>query len=126
MPALKDEPTHEKLEYIELNQIWNLDSATKEFTSVGKYAGAEAGVHVEAGSLAVMGGCPGAEFIAVQLPLPPPAAAQSPARRLHQGHFIWPASNSATQARLSRAQLDALVLGLPWQRIGEGGIITLV
>ena len=27
---------------------------------------------------------------------------------------------------LSRAQLDALVLGLPWARIGEGGIITLV
>ena len=48
------------------------------------------------------------------------------ARRLHQGHFVWPAANSATQASLSRAQLDALVLGLPWQRIGEGGIITLV
>ena len=30
------------------------------------------------------------------------------------------------QASLSRAQLDALVIGLPWQRIGEGGIITLV
>jgi hypothetical protein len=36
-PVVKNEPTHEKLEYIELNQIWNLDSATKEFTSVGKY-----------------------------------------------------------------------------------------
>ena len=48
------------------------------------------------------------------------------ARRLHQGHFVWPAANGATQASLSRAQLDALVLGLPWQRIGEGGIITLV
>ena len=47
-------------------------------------------------------------------------------RRLHQGHFIWPAVNAAAQASLSRAQLDALVLGLPWQRIGEGGIITLV
>ena len=48
------------------------------------------------------------------------------ARRLHQGHFVWPPANGATQASLSRAQLDALVLGLPWQRIGEGGIITLV
>ena len=48
------------------------------------------------------------------------------ARRLHQGHFVWPAASSATQASLSRAQLDALVLGLPWQRIGECGIITLV
>ena len=43
-------------------------------------AGADAGVHVDAGSLAVMGGCPGAEFIAVQLP--PPAAAQSTAIHL--------------------------------------------
>ena len=32
----------------------------------------------------------------------------------------------SAQASLSRAQLDALVLGLPWQRIGESGIITLV
>ena len=39
-----------------------------------------------AGSLAVMGGCPGAEFIAVQLP--PPAAAQSTVIRLEmrRGH----------------------------------------
>jgi hypothetical protein len=36
-PVVKDQSTHEKLEYIELNQIWNLDSATKEFTSVGEY-----------------------------------------------------------------------------------------
>ena len=48
------------------------------------------------------------------------------ARRLHQGHFVWPAADSTTQASLSRAQLDALVLGLPWQRIGESGIIMLV
>ena len=27
---------------------------------------------------------------------------------------------------LTRAQLDALVLGLPWQRIGEAGIITVL
>ena len=51
------------------------------------------------------------------------------ARRLHQGHLVWPTANdtgAAMQASLSRAQLDALVLGLPWQRIGEGGIITVV
>ena len=48
------------------------------------------------------------------------------ARRLHQGHFVWPASHSAQQVSLSRAQLDALVLGLPWARIGQAGIITLV
>ena len=48
------------------------------------------------------------------------------AKRLHQGHFVWPTLTAATQASLSRAQLDALVLGLPWQRIGSVGIITLV
>lgn len=48
------------------------------------------------------------------------------ARRLHQGGFVWPAPDASTQANLSRPQLDALVLGLPWSRIGEGGIITVV
>jgi hypothetical protein len=27
---------------------------------------------------------------------------------------------------LSRAQFDALVLGLPWQRIGEAGVIRVL
>ena len=48
------------------------------------------------------------------------------ARRLHQGHFVWPNSQGQTQVTLSRPQLDALVLGLPWSRIGAGGIITVV
>ena len=48
------------------------------------------------------------------------------ARRLHQGHFVWPAGGTADRFSLSRPQLDALVLGLPWSRIGEGGIITVV
>jgi Transposase and inactivated derivatives len=48
------------------------------------------------------------------------------ARRLHQGHFVWPNAAAQMQFALSRAQLDALVLGLPWSRIGEGGIITVV
>ena len=54
------------------------------------------------------------------------------ARRLHQGYFVWPQTSSASapggvnRVSLSRAQLDALVLGLPWSRIGEGGIITVV
>ena len=46
------------------------------------------------------------------------------ARRLHQGKFVWPVADSAN-CRLGRAQLDALVLGLPWQRMGEAGIITI-
>jgi hypothetical protein len=27
---------------------------------------------------------------------------------------------------LSRTQFDALVLGLPWQHVGEAGVITLL
>lgn len=48
------------------------------------------------------------------------------ARRLHQGKFVWPRSDTMKQMTLSRTQLDALVLGLPWARIGEGSIITVV
>jgi transposase len=40
------------------------------------------------------------------------------ARRLHSGKFVWPQDAGATLT-LSRAQFDAPVLGLPWQRIGE-------
>ena len=47
------------------------------------------------------------------------------ARRLNSGKFVWPKDAVAT-ASLSRAQFDALVLGLPWQRIGEAGVITLL
>ena len=46
------------------------------------------------------------------------------ARRLHQGKFVWP-SAASSNCRLERAQLDALVLGLPWARIGQAGIITI-
>ena len=48
------------------------------------------------------------------------------ARRLHQGGFIWSGSNDSPQVSLSRGQLDALVLGLPWQRVGEAGVISLL
>ena len=47
------------------------------------------------------------------------------ARRLHSGKFVWPRDTGATLT-LSRAQLDALVLGLPWQRLGEAGVITVL
>jgi transposase len=47
------------------------------------------------------------------------------ARRLHQGKFVWPHDSGATLS-LTRAQLDALVLGLPWQRIGEAGVISVL
>jgi transposase len=46
------------------------------------------------------------------------------ARRLHQGSFV---RHGATMPQpLSRAQFDALVLGLPWHRIGEAGVITVL
>jgi transposase len=47
------------------------------------------------------------------------------ARRLNSGKFAWP-KDAGTTLTLTRPQLDALVLGLPWQRIGEAGIITLL
>ncbi|MDZ5461739.1 IS66 family insertion sequence element accessory protein TnpB [Azohydromonas lata] len=47
------------------------------------------------------------------------------ARRLNVGKFVWPRDGSASLA-LSQPQFDALVLGLPWQRIGEAGVITVL
>lgn len=48
------------------------------------------------------------------------------ARRLHQGRFVWPRAELGAQLSLTQAQLDALVLGLPWQRIGQAGVISVV
>jgi transposase len=47
------------------------------------------------------------------------------ARRLNSGKFVWP-RDAASIASLTRAQFDALVLGLPWQRLSDGGVITVV
>jgi transposase len=47
------------------------------------------------------------------------------ARRLHKGKFIWPKGVAGTLS-LTRAQLDILELGLPWQRIGEAGVISVL
>jgi transposase len=46
------------------------------------------------------------------------------ARRLNAGKFVWPADGDT--ASLSRTQFDALVLGLPWQRLGDAGIIRVI
>lgn len=48
------------------------------------------------------------------------------ARRLHQGRFMWPTPSTDGRLALSRAQFDALVLGLPWHRVGEVGVISRV
>jgi transposase len=47
------------------------------------------------------------------------------ARRLNAGKFVWPTGDDSALS-LSRTQLDALVLGLPWQRLGEAGIIRVI
>jgi len=47
------------------------------------------------------------------------------ARRLNQGKFVWPRDGASTLT-LTRAQLDALVLGLPWARLGEAGVIRVL
>jgi transposase len=45
-------------------------------------------------------------------------------RRLDQGRFTWP--KAGTTVSLTRAQFDGLVLGLPWQRLGEDGVIRIL
>lgn len=48
------------------------------------------------------------------------------ARRLHKGKFVWPGSRHCAQVELDAEQLQALVLGLPWQKIGAGGVISIL
>ena len=48
------------------------------------------------------------------------------ARRLHQGRFVWPKDQASMQISLTRSQFDALVIGLPWARIGAHSAIALV
>ena len=47
------------------------------------------------------------------------------ARRLHRGKFVWPTLSNGSML-LRDEQLQALVIGLPWQRIGEDGIIRVI
>ena len=47
------------------------------------------------------------------------------ARRLNVGKFVW-SSPGCVNLQLSRTQLDALVLGLPWQLLGEAGVIRVI
>ena len=50
------------------------------------------------------------------------------ARRLHAGRFAWVRADLASPAalQLTREQFDALVIGLPWQRLPETEVITRV
>ncbi len=48
------------------------------------------------------------------------------ARRLHQRRFCWTGLRHGAEVVLDAQQLQALVLGLPWQRVGSGGPITVL
>ena len=47
-------------------------------------------------------------------------------RRLNAGRFVWPREMGAGAApmALTQQQFDALVLGLPWQRLEQAQRIT--
>lgn len=47
-------------------------------------------------------------------------------RRLHRGGFAWPASQHGPRLQLDAAQLQALILGMPWQQVGFSGAITVL
>jgi hypothetical protein len=40
--------------------------------------------------------------------------------------FIWPRDGSTAPATLTQAQFNALVLGLPWQRLEQMAVVTHV
>lgn len=48
------------------------------------------------------------------------------ARRLHRGPFVWATSASGLTVGLSDKQLRALVVGLPWQRLGDLATIRVL
>lgn len=48
------------------------------------------------------------------------------ARRLHQGSFTWAESRNGSTVALTHEQLHALVIGLPWHRVGEGATIRMI
>lgn len=43
-------------------------------------------------------------------------------RRLHQGRFLWRQGQDG-RVELTRPQFDALILGLRWEHLADGGII---
>ena len=47
-------------------------------------------------------------------------------RRLNQGRFLWPAPNTHSLPALTREQFNALIVGLPWQRLQQLQVITRV
>lgn len=48
------------------------------------------------------------------------------ARRLYRGRFVWPGVGNGAPPSITHEQLHALVLGLPWQRLGDSGVIRVL
>jgi len=48
------------------------------------------------------------------------------ARRLNRGRFAWGDQAHGARATLSAEQLQALLIGLPWQGLGPGAVITML
>lgn len=48
------------------------------------------------------------------------------ARRLNQGKFVWGDAQLNCRQPLRAEQLQALTVGLPWQCLGEAGVITVL
>jgi transposase len=50
------------------------------------------------------------------------------ARRLNAGRFVWPCDVPAAHEpmTLTQAQFDALIIGLPWQRLEHMRVITRI
>ena len=48
------------------------------------------------------------------------------ARRLNTGKFLWADARLSPRLPMSAAQLSTLVLGLPWQRMGDAGVIIIL
>ncbi|GAB3395828.1 IS66 family insertion sequence element accessory protein TnpB [Azotobacter armeniacus] len=47
-------------------------------------------------------------------------------RRLNRGRFVWPGNWQETHVGLNAEQLQALVVGLPWQGDGSSAAISLL
>ncbi len=45
-------------------------------------------------------------------------------RRLNQGRFRWRPGDGTLV--LNRMQFDALILGLPWEQLADGGVIQIL
>ncbi len=48
------------------------------------------------------------------------------ARRLHKGHFVWSALRTGSAITLEPSQLQALVVGPPWQYAGKEQAISVL